>query len=668
MLCPTETGTASSKILALVGNPNVGKSALFSRLTGKYVTVSNYPGTTVDVSRGNCWLKGAAIEVVDSPGVLSIFPKSEDERVTRDLLLRDRPEIILQVADTKNLGRSLNLTLELAELKIPMVLALNMSDEAEQKGIEVDAARLAQILGVPVIETVATTGDGIADLRRALSQAKIPTIQTHYLSEVSDAYDQIISLIPKELKETEGQNYSRILAQTLLYQDYSIWSSLKPWLEKLEEQKALELKSILTRQSSQCSKKFIRPISILALDSRQQQSREIVAQTVQITGILKSSWAQKLGRAAMKPWPGYLIALGMLYLMYQFVGVFGAQYLVDLFEKGLFGKILNPAVTKIVTTLIPITFIQEMLIGPYGLFSMALTYALALIFPIVTCFFLFFGILEDSGYLPRLAIMLDRVFRLMGLNGKAVLPMILGLGCDTMATLTTRVLESNKEKIIVTLLLTLSIPCSAQIGAMLGMVAGLSWKIMALWLGIVVGTMLLVGWLGSKVVPGVRSPFLMEIPPIRIPQLRNLFKKIRARLLWYVREAVPMFLLGTFILFISDKIGLLELVKKAGTPLVVHFLGLPQKATESFIIGFLRRDYGAAGFFMLAQNQLLTPAQIAVALTVITLFMPCIAQFFVSIKERGLKTTVSIAAFVLSFSLCVGGLLNWIFKIGWITL
>ncbi len=662
------SNASSTQIIALVGNPNVGKSVIFARLTGKYVTVSNYPGTTVDVSRGKGWFGGKQMEVVDTPGILSIFPKSEDERVSRDLILREKPELILQVADMKNLNRSINLTLELAEFKIPMVLALNMSDEAEQKGIEVDCQRLSEILGIPVIQTVATTGDGMADLRRALSQAKAPTVKTQYLTEVSEAYNQIISLIPKELKEEPGANYQTILAQTLLYQDYSIWESVKSWLEKLEPSLWENLKLTLNQTASQCSKKFIRPISILALDSRQQNGREICAQTIRITGILKSSWAQKFGRAAMRPWPGYLIALGILFVMYQFVGVFGAQFLVNLLEQGLFGKILNPAVNKIVTTLIPFTLIQEMLVGPYGLFTMAVTYALALIFPIVTCFFLFFGFLEDSGYLPRLAIMLDRVFRLMGLNGKAVLPMILGLGCDTMATLTTRVLESNKERIIVTLLLTLSVPCSAQIGAMLGMVAGLSWKVMAIWLGVVVGTMLLVGWGAAQVVPGVRSPFLMEIPPIRIPQVRNLFKKIRARLLWYLREAVPMFLLGTFILFISDKIGLLNLVKKLGAPLVVHFLGLPAVATESFIIGFLRRDYGAAGFFMLAQNKLITPEQIAVALTVITLFMPCIAQFFVSIKERGLKVTLCILAFVLTFSLCVGGLLNWVLKTGIITL
>ncbi|MBI2118830.1 MAG: ferrous iron transport protein B [Elusimicrobia bacterium] len=645
----------ASQSIVLVGNPNVGKSVLFGRLTGRYVTVSNYPGTTVDVSRGSGWFMGQQIQIIDTPGILSLYPKSEDEKVTRDLLLEERPQIILQVADAKNLNRTILLTLELALLKIPMVLALNISDEARERGIEIETKLLSKILGIPVIETVGITGEGMSDLRRAISKAQIPTVTVNLLPEIKQAIESLTLLLPPHPAK-------EFIAETFLYGDSSITIPLSHFLGK---SLLSPLQQCLDR-SEMVRKRFVRPISLLTLDSRHQKAGEIRAQVTQLTGQIHSSWIQKIGKWAMQPWPGYLFVALALFFMYEFVGVFGAQYLVALMEEGLFNKILNPAVTKIVEILIPIKFIQEMIIGPYGLFTMAITYALALIFPIVTCFFLFFGFLEDSGYLPRLAIMLDRIFRIMGLNGKAVLPMILGLGCDTMATLTTRVLDTKKEKIIVCLLLTLSVPCSAQLGAMLGMVAGLSWKVFAIWLGIVIGSMILVGWGASKLLPGIRSPFLMEIPPIRKPQFYNLFKKVRARLIWYVREAVPMFMLGTFMLFISDKIGLLRIIKKLGNPIVVNFLGLPEKATESFIIGFLRRDYGAAGFFMLAQNGLMNAAQITVALVVITLFMPCIAQFFVTIKERGLKTTLLIAAFVLSFSLGIGGLVNWIFKAGWI--
>ncbi len=647
--------SVAGKIVALVGNPNVGKSVVFGRLTGKYVTVSNYPGTTVDVSRGVGSIGGDQMQVVDTPGVLSLFPKSEDERVTRDLLLRERPSLVIQVADAKNLRRSLLITLELAELKIPMVLALNMSDEARQRGIETDVKRLSELLGVPVIETVGVTGEGISDLKRALAKSAVPIVSVSFLSELNRAYDRIADFMPADLKAR------RFAAQTLLYGDASVWDALTPHLSNADAVKKQSSETVKNTLKS-----FARPVSILALDSKQQKAGEIYAETVSVSGVLKSSWAHTFGRLSMRPWPGYLIALGVLFLLYEFVGVFAAQALVDLLEDGLFNNFLNPLVTRLVEAIVPFKFFQEMIVGPYGLFTMALTYALALIFPIVTCFFLFFGILEDSGYLPRLAVMLDRIFRVMGLNGKAVLPMILGLGCDTMAMLTTRVLDTKKEKVIVAILLTLSVPCSAQLGAMLGMIGGLSWKVLAIWLFTMVATLISIGWGAARVLPGVRSPFVMEIPPIRIPQFKNLFRKVRARLSWYLREAVPMFLLGTFILFISDKIGLLEQVKRFGRPVVVSFLGLPEKATEAFIIGFLRRDYGAAGFFMLKQDGFLTSAQVAVSLVVITLFMPCIAQFFVTIKERGLRTSLTIAFFVFAYALGVGGLLNMILTKGWI--
>jgi ferrous iron transport protein B len=219
---PEQKQTAAARTVALVGNPNVGKSVIFGRLTGRYVTVSNYPGTTVDVSRGSGLFTGGAMQVVDTPGILSLFPKSEDERVTRDLLLCERPSAVIQVADAKNLRRSLVVTLEIAALRIPMVLVLNMSDEAGERGIEIDAARLSEILGVPVIEAVATTGEGINEIRRAVSQARTPSVKTHYLTEVSDARGQIAALLPETVESPDGPvpfSGRAFAAETLLYRD-----------------------------------------------------------------------------------------------------------------------------------------------------------------------------------------------------------------------------------------------------------------------------------------------------------------------------------------------------------------------------------------------------------------------------------------------------------------
>ncbi|MDZ4383110.1 MAG: nucleoside recognition domain-containing protein, partial [Thermodesulfovibrionia bacterium] len=294
----------------------------------------------------------------------------------------------------------------------------------------------------------------------------------------------------------------------------------------------------------------------------------------------------------------------------------------------------------------------------YGIITMAITYAIAIILPITATFFIAFAILEDSGYLPRLAAMLNKAFSAIGLNGKAVLPMVLGLGCDTMATLTARILDTPKERIIVTLLLALGVPCSAQLGVVLGMFGKQPLEALLIWLSVLVGVIIFVGFISSKIIPGQKADFMLEIPPLRLPQLSNILIKTMGRIEWYLKEAVPLFILGTLILFTADKLGILPLLEKAASPIIVNFLGLPAKAAESFIIGFLRRDYGAAGLFALQEQGLLNTEQVVVSLVTITLFIPCIANLFVIIKERGLKAALIIAGFVFPFSFLVGGLLH----------
>jgi ferrous iron transport protein B len=369
--------------------------------------------------------------------------------------------------------------------------------------------------------------------------------------------------------------------------------------------------------------------------------------------------AQTFGRYAMDPVYGIPVLLGVLLLAYGFVGVFGAGYLVDLLEKSFFEGWVVPAVTAVLDRFVPSAFLRDFLVGPYGMISMALSYAVAIVLPIVGTFFLGFGILEDSGYLPRLAVMVDRVFKKIGCNGKAVLPMILGLGCDTMATLTTRILETRKERVIVTLLLALGVPCSAQLGVILGMLSDVGPVATITWVALMAGIILAVGFLAAKIIPGESSDFILEIPPIRWPQLGNLAVKTMARIEWYLREAVPLFLVGTLILFIADRMGWLLRIQVAAEPLIVHMLDLPPKATEAFLIGFLRRDYGAAGLFSMAKAGMLSNLQVMVSLVTITLFIPCLATLLVIVKEHGGKVAAGMALFIFPFALLVGAAVNF---------
>ncbi len=638
-----------NKIL-LIGNPNVGKSALFGLLTGRYVTISNYPGTTVEVTYGNAELNKARWLVIDTPGVNSLVPMSEDEKVTRDILLTDKADVVVQVADTKNLRRALLITLQLAEMAVPCLLDLNMDDEAKSRGIFIDQEGLSQLLGIEVVKTVATRKSGIEKLLKDIQQARPAAVAVRYDEAIEGGVRDIAALLP------ETNIAGRALALMILAGD----ESLRKWLHAhLQDTVIVQIDKI--RQGVQ--EKFNNSLGYLINQRRMKKADEILAQVqTRHEAGRGSRIAHRLGSWSMHPVYGLPILAAVLYAVYLFVGVLGAGTSVNFLEQTVFGKFLNPWSVKIVDTLFPLPFIHDLLVGEYGVITMALTYSIAIVLPIVGFFFIAFGVLEDSGYLPRLAVMVNRIFKLMGLNGKAVLPMILGLGCDTMATLTTRILETRKERILVTFLLALGVPCSAQLGVVLGMVSGISAAATAVWIGTVVLVMLLTGYLAAKVLPGERSDFVLELPPIRVPQFTNIAVKTLARVEWYLKEAVPLFILGTLILFIGNKLGALVYLQKLTDPLVVGVLNLPSKAAEAFVIGFLRRDYGAAGLFVLAKQGLLDPIQVVVSLVVITLFVPCIANFFMMVKELGMKIALIMLAFIFPFAFAVGGVLNWILR------
>jgi ferrous iron transport protein B len=560
--------------IALVGNPNVGKSVIFGRLTGRYVTVSNYPGTTVAVTSGRATVGAEVCDIIDTPGVNALEgPLSEDEKVTRDLLTNGGAELVVQVADARNLRRALMLTSQIADFKLPMILVLNMIDEARARGVDIDAEGLADRLGIPVIEAVAPEGRGLAELRDALAAPA----RAHAARE-------------------EGVSHLQ-------------------WADE--------------------TARTFRTIGQFSLGRFQE-------------------W---LGRAVREPLTGLPILLCVLYLTYLFVGVLGAQTLVGLLEGGLFGTYLNPWATAAASH-IPIAAVRDFFVGEYGLVTMGLTYAIAIVLPVVTTFFFIFGFLEDSGYIPRLAIFSDRIFRSMGLNGKAVLPMVLGLGCDTMATMTTRILATPKERLIAILLLALGVPCSAQLATIMGILGGISFVAVVTLFGVVLTQMVLVGFLAATALPGDRSDFIMELPPMRMPRLRNLLTKTVLRVRWYLGEAVPLFLIGTVLLFLLDRVGALGWLTSAARPLVTGLLGLPPKAAEVFVMGFLRRDYGAAGLFLMARDGALTHVQAVVALTVMTLFVPCVANFLMIVKERGLRIGLAILAVVTVIAVGTGAVLN----------
>ena len=644
--------------IALVGHPNVGKSVLFQKLTGQRVIVSNYPGTTVELARGSLRSIPDTI-LVDTPGVITFPPQSEDEQVTGRVLLYEPLKAILQVGDAKNLRRTLTLTVQLAEMGVPLILALNMMDEAQSRGVTLKHALLAETLSIPVIPTTATRSRGLQELITALEECCPSQFRLIYPAEIETAVDQFCTqFADKYLKNTPIAPRSLAL----------LWLSGDPVTEKWMHEQVEDgtFQDLVTlRHTVQLS--FVDPLAQVIQGVRLDYVDRIVSLVLQESGLGWRGKSTLLSRLTTHPIWGWVILGGVLYALYWFVGVFGAGFLVGLLEENLFGQIINPWVEDLVTRFVSLPFLADLLVGEYGLWTLGLTYALALILPIVTTFFLAFGVLEDSGYLPRLAALSNRLFHRLGLNGKAVLPMVLGLGCVTMATLTTRVLESKRERLLVILLLSLAIPCSAQLGVIMGMLAGVSLTAVLIWSVVLGVVMLTIGWLAARLVPGERTQLLVELPPLRWPVLSNVVVKTAARIEWYLKEVVPLFLLGAVFLFLLDRTGILERIIRAGEPLVTGWLGLPPEASAAFLVGFMRRDFGATGFFVMQSQGLLTPMQIVVAMVTITLFIPCVASVMMIAKERNWKTALGMVLMVIPLAFFVGGLLSRLLTlIGWV--
>jgi ferrous iron transport protein B len=660
----------------LVGNPNVGKSVLFGALTGRYVTVSNYPGTTVEVTRGSATFHGRTFQLLDTPGTNNLLPMSEDEQATRDILLAERGHVCVQVCDAKNLRRGLLLSAQLAEAEVPFVLALNMADEARSRGIDIDVPRLSEALGVTVVSTVAVDRIGLPALVDALPTARPARFRPHYDPQIEEAIAEMETLVPEG-----GGLGKRSLAIMALVGDESLH---RHFVEKLPAQRLAEIDARARRLAERY------PESLRFVIARQRlQAVDRLHDAVLRKGgaTARSDLGRKLGALSTHKVWGVPILLGVLFACYEFVGVFGAKVAVDFLENAVFYDRLVPGFDAAMRWLLPAGAAQTFLVGAagvpfretggflvgkYGVISMGLSYGMAIVLPIVTTFFLAFSVLEDSGYLPRLAVMVDRIFRRMGLNGKAVLPMVLGLGCDTMATMTARIMETKKERVIVTLLLALGVPCSAQLAVIFSMLAGIQPRGVFWFAGAVLLVLFAVGWLAAKLVPGRGSDFILELPPLRIPQATNVLVKTVARIQWYLKEALPLFLLGTVLLYVLDKVHAIGLLERAAAPVIHGVLDLPPEAATAFILGFLRRDYAAAGLFMRYEPFMKAGTmtremeiQVVVALVTITLFIPCIANFFMIVKERGWKVGAAILAFILPFSLGVGAgvnaLMRWLY-------
>ncbi|MFC1511002.1 FeoB small GTPase domain-containing protein [Candidatus Margulisiibacteriota bacterium] len=573
------------KKVLLMGNPNVGKSVFFSRLTGVHVVSSNYPGTTVEFTKGYMLVGDEKAEVIDVPGTYTLEPTCKAEEVACEMLKGATKEavqegdVIINIVDATNLERNLYLTLELMEQDIPVIVALNMWDETKHKGIHIDVEKLAKWLGVPVVPTVAVTGEGFAKLIVEIFKARTPRVRKHSLEERWEDIGKVVSKV-----------------QRIEHRHHTFWE----WL----------------------------------------QDRTV------------------------HPLTGLPIAAVMAYLSFKVIRFIGEGLIGYVFEP-LFNNFYTPLIMRLSVLLGSGGFLHDILVGrlinggidyfqSFGLLTTGIFVPIAAVLPYILAFYLVLGILEDSGYLPRLAILLDNLMHRIGLHGFAIVPTLLSFGCNVPGILATRILESKRERFIASTLISIGIPCAALQAMIIGVLGDYGGGPVAAVYGTLFLTWLVLGFILNKFLPGFSPELLLEIPAYRWPPLKILFKKLKWRLRGFLTDAVPIMLGGVLIVNILYYFGIFNYLATLTAPIVTNLLGLPKEAVIGIVVGFLRKDVamGMLGPLGLSVNQLI------VASVVLSMFFPCVATFAIMLRELGWREMLKATAIMIVTALLVGGVLN----------
>lgn len=631
--------------IAIVGNMNVGKSSLFSWLCEKETDRKNFPGTTVSLTAGQ--IKSFNATAYDTPGIYSIFSANEDEMVSRDILLPQKSfnpiSSILLVADAKNMKRSIAIAMQYAEYGLPMLLDINMIDEAASRGIEINFEKLSDLLGIDICTSIAREGIGI---RKILTKLKSPRIAKK-LVNYPDWVNNFLDIIEKLCKNSDIS--PRVIGLLLLTGDRSIekYLSKKFGTELLEE-----LKDLAADYRKGESETF----QALLVNLYNKKAEQIVKEIQEVEPPRKNPLLVTFGDWCTQLHTGIPIAVSVLFLIYLFVGTFGATFIVDTINGVVFEGYIIPWTAKVLAP-IPNQFFKDMIIDPdFGILPTGVFLALGLVMPVLFCFYLVFGILEDSGYLPRLSILLDKVFRKMGLNGKGVIPLVMGFSCVTMAILTTRLLDTKKEKNIATFLLLLGMPCAPLIAVMLVILDKMPFSATLTIFGIIFAQTFIAGFMANKILPGQGSPLIFEIPPMRLPKPMQVIKSAAHKTYFFIKEAIPIFVYASLFVFLFERIGGLEVAEKLLHPLTNSLMGLPEKSVQVFIKTIIRRESGATELEHL--SGIYTNLQLVVNLLIMTFLTPCINAIIVLFKERGKKTAALIIVTVIIYAILMGSLVN----------
>ncbi|MEO5330516.1 MAG: ferrous iron transporter B [Magnetococcus sp. YQC-5] len=644
--CQAIEGVAEHKMV-IVGLTNSGKTLLFNTIANTYAIVANYPHTTITPTRKRISMHNQCLEVIDTPGLHSLTTQDDSVQAVLSILFKEKPDILLVVGDAMRLKPSLLLLAQLLELRMPTLFCLNKMDLAAQHGIIIDINHLRFAIPVPIVESSALHGIGLQNIVEALPGATVPQIvPIQYRPDLEEMLNRVNQFFPVKKRPSRGQILLFLLGDSMMTRMFS---------EVIQPRVFDKLQALVQAYGQRISWGQLQHSIFNARENWANQVSHAARQQASIHVPGMSYW---LGWASRHPILGWPILLGVLWVTFKAVGTLAA---------GISGQLdhwLFSPMADWISQQVHWSFLNELLVGNYGLLTMGVFNAFGTVLPILITFFLIINLLEDVGYLPNLSVLTTRLFAPVGLSGKAVLPLILGTGCNTMATLTSRMLESRKERLLATFMIALGIPCAVQLGVMLAILASLPFSALLLVLGTVVITQVVTGVLLNRFIPReLGHDFIMELPPFRLPDLRNVLLKTYFRVKWFLVEALPMFVVAAVMMFLLDKSGLLTAIKTGLAPVITGLLSMPDKVTEVFILVLSRREMGAIVFKNLVDQGGLDYIQIVVGLVVMTLFIPCIENTVMMIRELGARWAVSMNLAIITIAILVGGVLNHVLRL-----
>lgn len=637
--------------IALVGNANVGKSAIFNQLTGLDQVVANWPGKTVERAEGTLHFQNYIIKVVDLPGIYSLSTYSTEELVTREYLVEAEVDVVVNVVDASALERNLYLTLQLLELGVPLVIALNQIDFAAKKGLRIDAQKLSKLLGVPVVPTIAVTGFGISELLdvsiKVAEEGKDKASSTIKYGKEVEEYLSKLSMVIKEKLPTLALKYpARWLATKLLEKDPAV-------VELVKREKVGQEVQALAEAIIEHLERLHGESSIFVIASeRYSIASKVAGEVVKVISPPRLLIEEKLDDLTARGIIGYLILVAI------FIGTFTTVFYIGDFLvthlNFLFDNLLIPIVESFLIGIAPIwsAFIVDGILG--GVIA-----GLTVVLPYVAPFYLILSILQDSGYLPRAAFLMDNFMHKIGLHGKAFIPLLLGYGCSVPACISCRIMESDRERFLAGFV-TVLIPCAARtviilglVGRYLGLPAAISIYIFNLIL------VFLLGRIAHRTFPGESVGLVMEMPPYRKPFLKVVLAQTWSRTRDFIQIALPIIVGGSVLLHLLNIFGLFQKAEEVLEPFTTIWLGLPSFSIIPLIFGVLRKELAlillgdVAGTFDF--SLIFSPVQMVVFTLISLIYIPCISTIAALIREFGLRRTAFIVAVDITLAFLVGG-------------